>query len=256
MTDSTDISQLPPVDSQSVAHPVQHPVQQFQEQQFQEQPQQQKTQPIPSQQYNPNTPDLQNGPIQSQQSQQSQQPQPSQQPQQIQPHAPQSQPHVPPSEPLSQDIIQQLIEGVQKASSTGATKLSSRDIPHDTTQVTMDEQQHPNHVPGHGPNAQPSIHNQDYIEQYDTMETMLANRKRKDTQEERLNRIYEEFQTPILVVVLFFMFQLPFVSKTFKTYMPNLWVEGKPTLGAYIIQASLFGVSYYGIRQVIQLLSQ
>lgn len=239
MTDSTDISQLPPMDSQSTQHPVQHPVQQFQEQ-----PQQQKTQPIPSQQYNPNTPDLQNGPIQSQPSQQ------------IQPHAPESQPHVPPSEPLSQDIIQQLIEGVQKASSTGATKLSSRDIPQDTTQVTMDEQQHPNHVPGHGPNAQPSVHNQDYIEQYDTMETMLANRKRKDTQEERLNRIYEEFQTPILVVVLFFMFQLPFVSKTFKTYMPNLWVEGNPTLGAYIMQASLFGVSYYGIRQVIQLLSQ
>lgn len=245
MTDSTDISQLPSLDSQSAQHSVQHPVQQFQEQ-----PQQQKTQPIPSQQYNPNTPDLQNGPIQSQHPQH---PQPSQQ---IQPHAPESQPHVPSSEPLSQDIIQQLIEGVQKASSTGATKLSSRDIPQDTTQVTMDEQQHPNHVPGHGPNAQSSVHNQDYIEQYDTMETMLANRKRKDTQEERLNRIYEEFQTPILVVVLFFMFQLPFVSKTFKSYMPNLWVEGKPTLGAYIIQASLFGVSYYGIRQVIQFLSQ
>lgn len=244
MTDSTDISQLPSMDSQSAQHPVQHPVQQFQEQ-----PQQQKTQPIPSQQYNPNTPDVQNGPIQSQPPQHPQQPH-------VSGHVPNSQPHVPPSEPLSQDIIQQLIEGVQKASSTGATKLSSRDIPQDTTQVTMDEQQHPNHVPGHGPNAQPSVHNQDYIEQYDTMETMLANRKRKDTQEERLNRIYEEFQTPILVVVLFFMFQLPFVSKTFKSYMPNLWVEGNPTLGAYIMQASLFGMSYYGIRQVIQLLSQ
>lgn len=230
MTDSTEIQQLPSMDSQQ---PVQS--------QFQE-PQQKAT--VQPQQYNPNSPELQNGPIQSQ---------PTQAPQA---HAPVSQPHVPPSEPLSQDIIQQLIEGVQKASSTGATKLSSRDIPQDTTGVTMDEQQQPNHVPGHGPNASQSVHNQDYIEQYDTMESMLAERKQRNTKENRLNQLYEDIQTPVLVVVLFFIFQLPFVNKTFQKYLPNLWMEGKPTLGAYLIQASAFGVTYYGIRYMIQMLGE
>jgi len=229
MTDSTDIQQLPSMDAQ---------------------PSQQLVQP---QQYNPNTPDVQNGPIQSSQTQGQLQGPLQGQPQ---PQAPVSQPHVPPSEPLSQEVIQQLIEGVQKASSTGATKLPSRDIPQDTTGVTMDEHQHPNHVPGHGPNAPSSIHNQDYIQQYDTMESMLAERKQRDTKETRLNQLYEEIQTPVLVVVLFFLFQLPFVHKTFQKYLPNLWVEGKPSLGAYLVQASAFGATYYGLRYMIQMVSE
>lgn len=234
MTDSTDINQLPPVQAQPQPQISQGPVQ--------------------PQQYNPNAPELQPNmqakPVELHQSQ------PSHPPQQPIPQAPTSQPQVPPSEPLSQDVIQQLIQGVQQASLSGATKLPSRDIPQDTSSLTMDTEQQPNYVPGHGQNAPPSVHNQDYIEQYDTMETMLTNRKRKDAHQDRLNQLYEEVQTPILVVVLFFIFQLPFVSKTFKAYMPNLWIEGKPTLGAYLVQASLFGATYYGICQGIHLLSQ
>lgn len=229
MTDSTEINQLPTGEQTSA--PTHVPP------------------------YNPHQPELQNGPLQA--SQQTPQ-QPSTQynpnpPQQPQPNHPQQSPTQ--SEPLSQEIIQQLIDGVQRASSTGATRLPSRDIPQDTTQMTIDQHQKPNYVPGNGANEPPSIHNRDYIEQYDTMETMLAEQKRREAKTDRLNEIYEEIQTPVLVVVLFFIFQLPFVSKTFQTYTPNLWVEGKPTLGAYLIQASAFGAVYYGISQIIQWLS-
>lgn len=255
MSDSTDINQLPTPEQPHASGQGGLP---------------------PMNTYNPHQPELQNGPLQATQphpppQQQQQQPQstqysphvgpPPQHTQQPQPQPqysqgpPQGNQQVPPSEPLSQEIIQQLIDGVQRASSTGATKLQSRDIPQDTSTMTMDQQQQPNYVPGNGPNEPSSQFNRDYIQEQETMETMLAEKKRREAKTDRLNEIYEEVQTPILVVVLFFVFQLPFIRKTFQSYMPNLWVEGNPTLGAYLIQATAFGTAYYSIRQLIQWLS-
>lgn len=231
-----------------------------------QQPQQPPQEPVQPQSYNPNVSSIP-PPQQQQQPQhpqqypqgpppQGQQPTYTPQPMQNTQHTQQQTSSVPSSEPLSQEVIQQLMHDVNSASSTGATRLPSRDIPRDTTATTMDEHQQPNYVPGHGFNAPPSVHNQDYIEQHDTMESMLAERNQRTAKEDRLNQLYEDIQTPVLVVVLFFIFQLPFVNKTFQKYLPNLWVEGKPSLGAFLIQASAFGVTYYGIRHVIQVLGE
>lgn len=197
---------------------------------------------------NPNTEGMQNGPLQSGQPPMvpQNQPQPQPQPQQ------QMTGNVPTTEPLSQEVVQQLIEGVQRAKETGATRLQSRDIPQDQTQITIDQHQKPDHVAGQGLNETPK---QDYIREMNTMETMLSEKQRNANKEETLNQFYDEIQTPILIVVLFFIFQLPFVQQKVKVYLPGLFVEGKATLGAYILQAVLFGGTYYGIRQVIQLMS-
>jgi hypothetical protein len=197
---------------------------------------------------NPNTEGLQNGPLQNGQ-------QPPVASQQNQPQPQSQQPmngNVPSTEPLSQEVVQQLIDGVQRAKETGSTRLQSRDIPQDQTQITIDQQQKPNHIAGQGLNEAPK---QDYIRDMNTMETMLSERQRNANKEETLNQFYDEIQTPILIVVLFFIFQLPFVQQKVKLYLPGLFVEGKATLGAYILQALLFGGIYYGIRQVIKIMS-
>lgn len=245
MTDSTDINALPSngMQPQLQSQPQPQPQNKIEQGPPPAVETQSKEQLIaPQYNPNPNVEGMQNGPLQSGQP----------------PIAPQNQPqpqqqmtgNVPSTEPLSQEIVQQLIDGVQRAKETGATKLQSRDIPQDQTQFTIDQHQKTDHVSGQGLNEAPK---QDYIRDMN-METMLSN-KQRNANNENLNEFYDEIQTPILIVVLFFIFQLPFVQQKVKLYLPGLFMDGKATLGAYILQAVLFGGSYYGIRQVIHLMS-
>ena len=52
----------------------------------------------------------------------------------------------PPSQ-LSQNTIDQIVQGIQSASKTNATQLPSRDIPMQTMQMSQDRQVIPNYVP-------------------------------------------------------------------------------------------------------------
>lgn len=251
MADSTEINALPSNGMQPQSQQMPQAPQVPQNQMQQGPPPAVETQSkeqLIAPQYNPNptTEGLQNGPLQSGQPPMPPQNQPQSQPQQ------QMTGNVPTTEPLSQEVVQQLIEGVQRAKETGATRLQSRDIPQDQTQFTIDQQQKPDHITGQGLNEAPK---QDYIRDMNTMETMLSEKQRNANKEETLNQFYDEIQTPILIVVLFFIFQLPFVQQKVKLYLPGLFIEGKATLGAYILQAVLFGGTYYGIRQLIYLMS-
>lgn len=253
MTDSTEISALP---SQSGGIPSQptHNMPQQPQQQPQGPPPavetQQKEQLI-APQYNPGMEGLNNGPIQATQ------PQPQQQQQQQQQPQPGANIHttpnnVPPTEPLSQEVVDQLIKGVQRAQETGATRLQSKDIPQDPTQVTLDQQQKTDHVPHQGINEAPG---EDYIQQMNNIETMISEKQKNANKEETLNQFYDEIQTPILIVVLFFLFQLPFTQQKIRLYLPSLFINNKATLGAYIVQAVMFGSVYYSIKQLISILS-
>lgn len=249
--------QMPPPQQQMSQQPIQ-PQMPPQQPQMQQQPQPQQAPPIrempePMQTqhheqiqappYNPNIGNQEQGQGQGQGQGQIPQPQGG--------FPPNNPNNVPPTEPLSQEDIERLHQDMKRAGETGITKLPSRDIPQQSTQITMDEQQNPNYIPGHGSNAPSGKYNRDYIEQYDNMESIMAERQQRASRDDRLNQLYEEVQTPVLIIVLFFIFQLPFVNKIFQKYMPKLFIEGKATLGAYILQALLFGGAYYGIRQIM-----
>ena len=60
---------------------------------------------------------------------------------------PNTQQTAPPPQQLSQNVINQLITGIQQASKTGNTDLPSRDIPVDTARIVQDEEVKPNFVP-------------------------------------------------------------------------------------------------------------
>jgi len=61
---------------------------------------------------------------------------------------------------LDQTTINQIVSGIQQASISGATQLSSRDIPMVTTNLSNDAQVQPNYVP------LPPQNNVDYIKEY------------------------------------------------------------------------------------------
>ena len=145
---------------------------------------------------------------------------------------------------LDQTTINQIVNGLQQASVTGATQLPSRDIPMTTSNLTHDVNIQPNYIP-------PPQSNNDYVKNYeqagDIINEYNDNIERNDT----LDEMYNEIQVPLLLAVLYFLFQLPFFRKFLFSYLPVLFSnDGNLNLNGYIFMSSLFGIFYYLINKL------
>ena len=156
----------------------------------------------------------------------------------------QSAPNVAGSLSLDQTTINQIVSGLQQASSTGATQLPSRDIPRNTDTIVQDPYIQPNYIP-------PSPI-RDYINEDETPEKIIGNYNRDIKNSNTLDETYGEIQTPLLLAVLFFLFQLPFFKKLLLSYIPALFLkDGNYNINGYIFMSLLFGLIYYVINKVI-----
>ena len=153
-----------------------------------------------------------------------------------------------PPQQLSKDSINQIVSGLQDAAAAGATVLPSRDLPTNQQHIAQDEQQKPNYVPeSHG----------DYIEESEDFEDMLKRGHDEMNEQDRLDMLYDELQTPLLVMILFFAFNLPYVNKSLIKNMPSLFQrDGNPNLSGYLFKTIAFGVSFYSITRASRYLSE
>ena len=140
-----------------------------------------------------------------------------------------------------QKMMNEFVTGIQQASASGATNLPSRDIPQNTVHFA-DEQVKPNFVPS---KEQP-----DYIQNNDTEQEILARRMKNQNSKDSLEILYDEFQIPIIIGLLFFIFQLPVVRSKFLTIFPSLHnKDGNPNLTGFILTSLFFGICYYVISK-------
>lgn len=146
---------------------------------------------------------------------------------------------------LDQTTISQIVNGLQQASVAGATMLPSRDIPLNTQPLTHDSHVQPNYVPP--PN------NRDYInDDYDTIEN-INNFQRDEHIKNSLDSAYDELQTPLLMAILYFMFQLPIFKKTLCKYIPLLCNnDGNYNINGLIFTCGLFGFVYYILTKTMK----
>ena len=149
---------------------------------------------------------------------------------------------------LSHESIHQIVQGLQQAG--GATLLPNREIPtNNTGHITQDEAIKPNYIP--------KAENSNYIEEESSMESLIQQNKNKKVEQDRLEMMYEDLQTPILVMILFFFFQLPFFQKALTKYAPSLFLrDGNPAFSGYFVKTLMFGVTYYIITKVTKQLSE
>lgn len=120
--------------------------------------------------------------------------------------------------------------------------LPSRDIPTDTTSYTHDEEVQANYIPKHNSNN-------DYIRDYekinnDKIEKYEKEKKRKTHWE----FIFDEIQTPVLVGILFFFFQIPFVNSfMFRnfSFLPLFNADGNTNTNGFIFKSISFSIVYY-----------
>ena len=146
---------------------------------------------------------------------------------------------------LEQNTINSLISGLQQASASGLTTLPSRDIPQMTNQITQDDQIKPNYIP--------QGNNTNYIDNETSANAMLQENMRRQNKESNLDVMYEELQIPILLAILFFMFQLPVFRTYLFKFLPSLFnKDGNPNLSGYVVNSILFALLYYIIKNMLR----
>jgi hypothetical protein len=147
---------------------------------------------------------------------------------------------------LDQITISQIVNGLQQASLAGATSLPSRDIPLHTEQLTNDSQIQPNYIPA------PPLH--DYInETNDNINNYYSAEKRQNS----LDSLYDELQAPLLLAVLYFLFQLPFFKKLIFKYLPFFChTDGNYNFNGLVFTCALFGFIYYSLSKTVKTFSK
>ena len=144
---------------------------------------------------------------------------------------------------LDQTTISQIVSGLQQASLTGATQLPSRDIPMNTSSHSTDAQIQPNYVP--------QSNNIDYIKNYEQTNDMINDYNRNNQRQNSLDDMYNEIQTPLLLAVLYFLFQLPFFRKFLFSYFPALFSnDGNFNINGFLFSSILFGLLFYFLNKI------
>jgi hypothetical protein len=139
---------------------------------------------------------------------------------------------------LDQTTISQIVNGLQQATLAGATQLPSRDIPMTTTSISADPQVMPNYVPP------PQM--QDYIKNHEQTSDMINNYNKSKQMNSSLDDMYNEIQTPLLLAVLYFLFQLPFFKRFLYTYIPFLFSnDGNYNINGLLLTSILFGMLFH-----------
>ena len=149
---------------------------------------------------------------------------------------------------LDQTTISQIVNGLQQASIAGATMLPSRDIPQTTQNLTHDPHVQANYIPP------PS--NKDYINDYneDDNDEIVNNYQKVERVKNSLDSIYDEIQAPLLLSILYFLFQLPVVRKTLGKYIPLLCSnDGNYNINGLIFTCALFGFIYFMLSKTLKM---
>lgn len=143
--------------------------------------------------------------------------------------------------------INSFITGIQNAAANGGLQLPSRDIPQSQNHLTQDSQLKPNYIPDS---------NTDYIENSYNHNEIINQNKRKETNVNNLDSLYDDIHIPIILAVIYFVFQLPIIKKNTLKYIPSLFSkDGNYNFSGYIVTSIAFASSYYFIIKTLEYLT-
>ena len=138
---------------------------------------------------------------------------------------------------------------IENAEQLGLTNLEQRNVRFDPTQITNDDETQVDYIPNQNVN--------DYVNNNMSNNEVNDRNKRTNNKLNSISNIYDDIQGPLLVVILYFIFQLPnsrtFISKIFPTFFGN---DSNIKLNGLICISLIFGLSYYLLNYIIEIMSQ
>ena len=123
----------------------------------------------------------------------------------------------------------------------------------DPTSIMQDEQIQANYIPSI------PVHN-DYVREYNKhSQDRIEKNEEKKHRERLFDTIFSEIQTPLLVAILYFIFQMPFISNILIKYFSFMTLydeNGNTNFTALILKSILFGGIFYSIMRFSYFLSE
>tara|TARA_Y100001935_G_scaffold183581_1_gene152201 strand:- start:1851 stop:2474 length:624 start_codon:yes stop_codon:yes gene_type:complete len=175
-------------------------------------------------------------------------------PQQETPQQPMS--HIEPQQPnnsqnINMNDYNEMISQLQNVNNN-STSLPSRDIPINPTQVSNDVQVDNNYVP---PPANTIDNN--YINNQETPENLIVKEQQLNDYYNSLEHIYNELQLPLVITLIYFLFQLPFFKLNSFKFLPFFHnKDGNYNLKGNIFISILFGISFYSFQKILLILNK
>jgi hypothetical protein len=146
------------------------------------------------------------------------------------------------------DYTTQLSNSIKDIGNGQPIGLPSRDIPQNTNQIQQDNRVRVNYIP----EAEAK-----YIENMETRETIISSHQEKEASSNKTDELYEQIQMPILIGIIYFIFQLPIIRKNMLTFIPSLFnKDGNPNLSGYIFNSVVFGLLYYVMQIGIKYIAE
>ena len=155
---------------------------------------------------------------------------------------------VTPPNQLDPNSVNEMLSQTNDLASTGALNIPIRDVPRNTQPIQTDEQAHHDYMQ----------HQQhpDYIDNWESNHEMIYNQQKSDNQRESLEVLYEQFQLPILIMLLYFFFHLPVVNKWFfKIFCFCFMKDGNMNFQGYVLKSIVFASLFYVIHKNMVYLS-
>ena len=132
-------------------------------------------------------------------------------------------------------------------------QLPSRDIHFDTSSFAQDEEIQANYIPK-------SKKNKDFVRDYENLtETKLEKHEQEKHRERLVDRIFTEIQLPLLISILYFVFQMPIINKLFFKPLSFLTIygpDGNFNFQGLILRSLLFGICFHTMVKVALFLSE
>ena len=136
---------------------------------------------------------------------------------------------------LDQSSISQIVNGLQQASLSGATRLPSRDIPMTSTHLSSDNEAMPNYIP---------LNTNKYINDDDYIDNLKENNN--------VNTLYTEMQYPLILSILYFIFQMPAFKNILFQYFNFLFSsDGNYNINGLLFLSIIFSLTNYFLTRVI-----
>jgi hypothetical protein len=157
------------------------------------------------------------------------------------------------------NVMNEVLQGVQRASANGMTMMPTRDIPMNPNSFTHDDQARPNYVPPFegGGSGGGAGGDRDYIREHTSMESIVRANARQSNQMDTLEAIYNDLQMPILLGVLYFIFQMPVFRAQLLHFLPSLFGEdGNFKMIGLTATSAMFAGTFFVIMKVFNKLGE
>jgi hypothetical protein len=132
-------------------------------------------------------------------------------------------------------------------------RLPSRDLVQDTTSYIQDDNIRANYVPR-------SNINSDYVKDSENATEKNAREYQQNKQHQnRLDQLLNEFQIPIVISILFFVFQMPLINTMIFKRFAFLSIyndDGNYNFNGFVFKSIIFGAAYYLIMKATNYLTE